>query len=143
MKIEDYEEVYNLWINTPGMGLNSIDDSKQGISKFLKRNPNTSFIAKEDRVIIGAILCGHDGRRGYIYHTAVNPRYTNEGIGRSLVERAIDSMKEENISKVSFVVFDTNITGNEFWERLGFKKRDDLVYRDMVITSEELRRIDT
>ncbi|MCL1838810.1 MAG: hypothetical protein FWG47_05780 [Propionibacteriaceae bacterium] len=71
MTIADYEQVHSLWLNTPNMGLNDLDDSKAGISKYLIRNPNTSFVATNDDVIVGAILCGHDGRRGFIYHLVV------------------------------------------------------------------------
>ena len=75
MKISDYDSIYNLWINTSGMGLNSVDDSKDGIEKFLKRNPATCFIAEENEKIVGVIMEGNDGRRGYIYHTAVLPEF--------------------------------------------------------------------
>ena len=143
MRIDDYEDVYDLWINTPGMGLNTVDDSKSGIEKYLRRNPNTCFIAKENAKVIGAILCGHDGRRGYIHHTAVNLENRNRGIGKALVEHALEALRNENINKAAFVVFSRNEAGNKFWEELGFKKREDLVYRDKVISIEELKRIDT
>ena len=85
MVIEDYEKVYQLWVSCAGMGLNNLDDSKEGIEKFLKRNPDTCFVA-EDHEIIGVILAGNDGRRGYIYHTAVHPDYRKQGIAANLVE---------------------------------------------------------
>lgn len=141
--IADYEEVYNLWINTPGMGLNNIDDSEEGIQKYLERNPNTCFVAKENDRILGVILAGHDGRRGYIHHTAVDTNYRKQGIGKSLVAKAIEALKEERIQKVAFVVFKKNQTGNIFWDKLGFKEREDLVYRNKVISDKELKRIDT
>ncbi len=75
MKISNYKDIFILWTSTPGMGLRNLDDSKEGIDKFLRRNPTTNFIAEEDGEIVGSILCGHDGRRGYIYHTAVDMRY--------------------------------------------------------------------
>lgn len=71
MKIEDYPDIYKLWISTPGMGLNNLDDSREGIEKFLRRNPDTCFVAEKEQNVIGTIICGHDGRRGYVYHTAV------------------------------------------------------------------------
>ena len=80
MTIDDYEEVYSLWMSCKGMGLNNLDDSKEGIEKFLIHNPNTCFVAEEN-CIVGAIMVGNDGRRGYIYHTAVNPKYQNQKIG--------------------------------------------------------------
>lgn len=141
--ITDYKEVYNLWINTPGMGLNNIDDSEEGIKKYLERNPNTCFVAKENNKILGVILAGHDVRRGYIHHTAVDTNYRKQGIGKSLVAKAIEALKEQGIQKVAFVVFKKNQTGNIFWDKLGFKEREDLVYRNKVISEKELKRIDT
>ncbi len=130
MTISDYDGVYDLWIHTPGMGLNSTDDSRDGIEKYLKRNPTSSFIAEVDGRIIGAIMAGHDGRRGYIHHTAVLPGYRNQGIAKKLVEKALSALDEEGINKVALVAFKTNDIGNEFWESIGFIKRDDLVYRN-------------
>lgn len=88
-KINDYDEVYSLWNRTSGMGLNDIDDSRDGIEKYLKRNPKTCFIAKENNGIIGVILSGHDGRRGFIHHTAVDSDKQRKGIGKALVNTAI------------------------------------------------------
>jgi N-acetylglutamate synthase len=143
MKIDDYEAVYDLWMNTPGMGLNSIDDSKAGIEKYLKRNPETCFTAKENGRVLGVILSGHDGRRGYIHHTAVLEEARFKGIGRKLVEKSIEALREEGIKKVAFVVFRRNTEGNAFWRKLGFEERDDLIYRNKKITKDEIVRIDT
>ena len=143
MLIDDYAEVYDLWINTPGMGLNTIDDSREGIEKYLKRNPETCFVAREKDRVIGVILSGHDGRRGYIHHTAVRTEYRHRGVGRALVEQAVSALSDEGIKKAAFVVFEKNTDGNNFWEKLSFKKRDDLVYRDKLITNDNLERIDT
>lgn len=141
MTIEDYEEVYNLWLSCKGMGLNDIDDSKEGINKYLMRNPDTCFVAICDKIIVGVILSGHDGRRGFIHHTAVNPDYRNRGIASSLVNNALNALKEQGINKVALVVFERNKTGNDFWEKLGFTSREDLVYRNKALV--ELQRIDT
>lgn len=84
MKIEDYEAVYELWLSCKGMGLNTVDDSREGIEKFLRRNPDTCFVAEKDGVIVGAIIAGSDGRRGYIYHTAVSPDQRRQGIASKL-----------------------------------------------------------
>ncbi len=143
MEISDYEEVYDMWFKTPGMGLNTIDDSEDGIRKFLDRNPSTCFIARENNRIAGVILSGHDGRRGYIHHTAVAEDSRFRGIGRALVEKAVEALREEGIHKVSFVVFKKNEDGNNFWKKLGFQERNDLVYRDKLISDQELIRIDT
>lgn len=143
MKIKDYDAVYSLWINTPGMGLNTLDDSKEGIESFLKRNPSTCFVAKDKTRVIGVILSGHDGRRGYIYHTAVAIEERGKGIGIRLVEKAIEALKNEGIHKVGLVVFEKNETGNKFWESIGFEERKDLIYRSKVITLRNMERIDT
>ena len=84
MTIEDYEKVYHLWLSCEGMGLNNLDDSKDGIARYLDRNPDTCFVAEESDEVIGVIIAGHDGRRGFIYHTAVNPNYRNQGIATNL-----------------------------------------------------------
>ncbi len=141
MTIDDFDKVNQLWLNTKGMGLNTTDDSRKGIAAYLRRNPETCFVAVHEKKIVGAILAGHDGRRGFIYHTAVMETYRNAGIGTQLVDHAMMALRQEGIHKVALVVFSKNETGNLFWERLGFVKRDDLNYRNKNI--DELERIDT
>jgi len=133
MEINDYESLYSLWSKTSGMGINEVDDSFMGIEKFLKRNPNTCFVAEQNDIIVGTILGGNDGRRGYIYHTAVELDYRNRGVGRALVENLIESMRYEGIYKIALVVFEKNTEGNKFWEEIGFSKREDLIYRNISI----------
>ncbi len=140
MVMEDYEKVYELWMSCAGMGLNNLDDSQQGIEKFLRRNPETCFVA-EEREIIGVILAGNDGRRGYIYHTAVHPDYRKQGIATKLVEHVERAMTALEINKVALVVFERNDTGNSFWEKQGFTVREDLIYRNKALS--EIVRIDT
>ena len=141
MEIGDYDAIYDMWIHTPGMGLNTTDDSREGVEKFLRRNPHTCFVAEVDRKIAGVILSGHDGRRGYIYHTAVRSEYRRQGIARALVEHAMQALEKEGIQKPALVVFARNEAGNAFWEKLGFTGRDDLVYRNKSI--HPLTRLDT
>ena len=141
MTIDDYEKVYELWKSCAGMGLNNLDDSKEGIEKFLKRNPETCFVADVDNTIVGVIIVGNDGRRGYIYHTAVNPQYRKQGIAKSLVDTAMTALQKIGINKAALVVFDRNEIGNDFWEKMGFTIRDDLIYRNKVLN--EIIRIDT
>lgn len=141
MTIEDYDSVYALWLRCAGMGLNNIDDSRSGIEKFLLRNPDTCYVAVEQDQVVGVILAGNDGRRGYIYHTAVAPRCRHSGIGRQLAEASMNSLKELGIIKVCLVAFARNEEGNAFWESLGFKERTDLTYRDYTLV--EMERIDT
>ena len=137
MIIEDYDDVYRLWTLTKGMGLNNLDDTKTGINIFLQRNPNTCFVATFHNEIIGTIISGHDGRRGYIYHTAVSEKFRKKGIGQKLVTSSLSALKTEGINKVALVVFSKNKLGNLFWEKLGFKKREDLIYRDKAINEME------
>ena len=133
MTIEDYGEVYALWACTPGMGLNALDDSMEGIGRYLRRNPNTCFVAEESGELVGVILSGHDGRRGFIYHTAVNLAQRGKGIGSALVGHALCALREEGIGKVALVAFSENEKGNAFWARQGFSLREDLCYRNKVI----------
>ena len=141
MTINDYEKTYALWLNTPNMGLNNLDDSKEGIAKYLARNPSTCFVAEENGSIIGVILSGHDGRRGYIHHTAVDENKQRHGIGANLVDAAISALEREGINKVALLVFSKNEKGNAFWEKQGFTTRNDLNYRNKAIS--EMIRIDT
>lgn len=141
MTIADYDAVYSVWTSCRGMGLNSADDTKDGVSKFIDRNPETCFVAKIDGAVVGAIMAGNDGRRGYIYHTAVSPQYQRRGVGRALAEAALDALKALGINKVALVVFSKNESGNAFWQKLGFTAREDLVYRNKAL--REFERIDT
>ena len=141
MDISDYEQVYELWLSCAGMGLNNLDDSKEGIKRFLDRNPQTCFVALEDQMVAGVIIAGHDGRRGYIYHTAVHPQHRHKGIASKLVDETLKALKEQGINKTALVVFSRNADGNAFWENVGFTERTDLVYRNKAIT--EMIRIDT
>ena len=141
MALTDYDAVYALWLSCKGMGLNSVDDSREGIARYLARNPGTCFVAEEEGKILGVIMAGHDGRRGFIYHAAVSPQQRGAGIGRLLAERALEALRTEGISKAALVAFTRNEVGNAFWEKLGFTAREDLVYRNRVLV--EMTRIDT
>ena len=98
MTIDDYEGIYELWMKIKGFAMRSIDDSKDGVESFLKRNPDISVVAVKDGKIVGAILCGHDGRRGCLYHVCVDPLYRKQGIGTAMVVFAMNALKKENIS---------------------------------------------
>lgn len=141
MTIDDYDAVYALLLSCAGMGLNDLDDSCEGIKRFLDRNPETCFTAVENGKVIGVIIAGNDGRRGYIYHTAVSPEHRRRGIAAALVEQVMAALKKCGINKAALVVFDRNENGNAFWEKQGFTRRTDLVYRNKALT--ELIRIDT
>lgn len=130
MNIQDYDKVYRLWTRTEGLGLNAMDDSKDGIAAYLRRNPNTCFVAEDDGEIVGVIMSGHDGRRGFIYHTTVKNEFRGKRIGKKLVDAALKALELEGIHKVALVVFEENMKGNLFWEKAGFTVRNDLIYRN-------------
>ena len=141
MTIDDYEKVYSLWMSCRNMGFNNLDDSREGIDKYLKRNPSTCFVAAAEDSVVGVILSGHDGRRGFIHHLAVSEEYRCQGIASRLVEYALSALKAEGINKAALLVFNYNETGNAFWEDQGFTARNDVTYRNKVLT--EMVRIDT
>ena len=141
MTIEDYDKVYALWLSCKGMGLNNLDDSREGIARFLARNPNTCFVAEDNDAMVGVIITGHDGRRGYVYHTAVAEDYRRAGVGKKLVNTAMTALKNEGINKVAMLVFAKNEGGNAFWETQGFTSREDIVYRNKALS--DIIRMDT
>ena len=100
MTPEDYDAVYALWMSIHGFGIRSMDDSREGIEIFLKRNPTTSAVDVEDGKIVGAVLCGHDGRRGCLYHVCVSEQYRRHGIGKKMVEFCVQALQAERINKV-------------------------------------------
>jgi len=130
MDIKDYEEIRALWENTEGVGLSRNDDSKESIEKFISKNPDTCFVAKNDDIIIGTIMAGSDGRRGHIYHLMVRPEYRKRGIGRELLGNAENGLQRQGITKAFLVVFRENYSGNIFWKETGYEIREDLYYRD-------------
>lgn len=125
MRIDDYNDIYKLWNNTSGMGLSDAD-SYDNIDKFLIRNKGLSYICKHEDKIIGTILCGHDGRRGYIYHVTVAEEYRGRGIGRKLVEKSLEGLKFQGINKCHLFVFADNNIGNDFWTSLGWNRRKEI-----------------
>ena len=133
MSIGDYTNAYALWLSCPGIGLHPADDSREGIARFLDRNPKTCFVAEADGRLIGTIMAGNDGRRGYNYHTAVHPYYRGRGIGSALVQAAIQALERLGIGKAALVVLETNADGNVFWEKQGFTVRTDLTYRNKTL----------
>ena len=130
--IDDYDQLFELWNSTEQSrrALNPVDDSREGIERYLKRNPNTCFAAVQDGRIIGVILTGHDGRRGIIHHMCVHPEFRRMGIAAQLVSLAEDALKKEGIQKVFGLVFTDNEAGNLFWEKQGYSLRTNLNYRN-------------
>ena len=140
MQIEDYQNVYNLWMTIDGFGIRSIDDSYEGVARFLKRNPTTSVVAEVDGKIVGAILCGHDGRRGCMYHVCVHRYYRKHGIGKAMVVFCMKALQAEEINKVSLIAFKSNSIGNQFWKGAGWTFREDLNYYDFTLNDENITK---
>lgn len=138
MTLDDYDGVYALWMSIQGFGIRSIDDSREGVARFLKRNPTTSVVAVQNGRIVGAILCGHDGRRGCFYHVCVAKDYRQHGIGDRMAQFAMRALKKEGISKVSLIAFKDNDVGNAFWKGLGWTEREDLNYYDFTLNQENI-----
>jgi len=137
----DYDAVYALWMSCKNMGFNDLDDSREGIGRFLERNLATSFVAFDGERLAGVILAGHDGRRGYIYHMSVAEDFRRRGVATALLDRCLEALRAEGINKVALLVFRYNDAGNAFWERQGFTERTDVAYRNRELV--ELIRIDT
>ena len=125
MTIDHYDEVIALWKDSENIGLSSADE-RENIKSYLARNPAMSFVAKENDDIIGAALCGHDGRRGYIHHLAIAESHRKKGIGRKLVERCIESLRNIGIQKCHLFIFHTNKEGKAFWNKIGWSLRSDI-----------------
>ena len=150
MTIDDYPAVYALWDSLPGIGLHEGEDSCEGMAYYLRRNPESCFVAEETTPvetvpqetlatpstegncrIIGAVLCGNDGRRGYINHLAVAKEHQGRGLGRALVEACLAAMRKEGIRRCCFVVYRSNDEGNAFWDAIGSVRRDEALYRSI------------
>ena len=140
MQIEDYDRVYALWMTIHGFSIRTIDDSREGVERFLKRNPGISVVAEMDGRVVGAILCGHDGRRGCLYHVCVHEDYRMHGIGRAMVVHCMNALQQEGINKVSLIAFTKNDIGNAFWKQIGWTKREDLNYYDFTLNTENIIR---
>ena len=138
MVIEDYDRVKALWMTIHGFGIRSVDDSREGVERFLRRNPTSSVVAEEDGEIIGAILCGHDGRRGCLYHVCVAEGHRRRGIGKAMVVFCMNALKAEQINKVSLIAFTRNDIGNAFWNCIGWTKREDLNYYDFTLNEANI-----
>ncbi len=138
MTTEDYDGVKALWLSIKGFAIRSIDDSREGVERFLRRNPGASVVAVDDQRIVGAILCGHDGRRGCLYHVCVAEQYRMHGIGKAMVVYCMEALKKEKINKVSLIAFTANDIGNAFWRRIGWTRREDLNYYDFTLNEENI-----
>jgi N-acetylglutamate synthase len=124
-RINDYGAVFALWRRSEGVGLNE-SDTRPAIAAFLRRNPRLSFVAEKQGRIIGAVLCGHDGRRGYLHHLAVSKRHRQLGIGRQLVSACLAELRKTDIQKCSIFLFASNVAGLKFWQRIGWRSRTEI-----------------
>ncbi|MCI9276597.1 GNAT family N-acetyltransferase [bacterium D16-50] len=139
MTAEDYEGLRALWMSIRGFAIRSIDDSREGVERFLRRNPSTSVVAVgDDGTIIGGILCGHDGRRGCLYHVCVREDCRRKGIGKAMVVHCMNALRAEEINKVSLIAFTANDVGNAFWNQIGWTRREDLNYYDFTLNEANI-----
>ncbi|MDO4293839.1 MAG: GNAT family N-acetyltransferase [Eubacteriales bacterium] len=138
MEAADYDQVYALWMTIRGFSIRTIDDSREGVERFLRRNPGISVVAEMDGQVVGAILCGHDGRRGCLYHVCVRQDCRMHGIGRAMVVSCMKALQREGINKVSLIAFTQNDVGNAFWKQIGWTRREDLNYYDFVLNRENI-----
>lgn len=133
MQLADFDEVTALWQRTEGIGLNE-SDAEEATRRYLERNPELSAVAIEDGRIVGAVLCGHDGRRGYLHHLAVAREHRNAGIATRMLRHCFDRLAEAHIPKCNIFLFDDNAEGAAFWLHAGWSKRGDLrVLQKMVV----------
>jgi len=137
MTVQDYPAVVALWTRTSGIALNDYDDSEQRIAAYLQRNPTTCFVCEEDDEVIGVILAGHDGRRGFIYHVAVDQKRRGEGIGTALLNTAVEALKAQGIHKAGMLVIAGNTDGNTYWEKRGWERRTDVYYRNKLLNEKK------
>ena len=139
MRTEYYEGLYALWKTIRGFGMRSLDDSREGVERFLRRNPTTSVVAVDgEGAIVGGILCGHDGRRGCLYHVCVREDWRRQGIGKAMVVHCMNALKAEQVNKVSLIAFTANDIGNAFWKCIGWTRREDLNYYDFTLNEANI-----
>lgn len=132
MSITDYNAILSLWQATEGVGLSAADE-RTAIARYLERNPGLSYTAWEGELLVGAVLCGHDGRRGFIHHLAVAESHRRQGVGRMLVEQCLAGLRQEGIDKCHLFVYRRNTSAQAFWEESGWTRRDDLHIMSRII----------
>lgn len=140
MREEDYDAVRDLWMSIHRFRIRSIDDSREGVVRFIRRNPTTSVVAEMNGEIVGTILCGHDGRQGYFYHVCVREDVRKRGIGKAMATAAMLALKKEHINKVMLVAFKDNSVGNAFWRDEGWTEVGDFNQYEFVLNEENIAR---
>ena len=133
MMKEDYKAVRELWEKTEGFHIRKLDDSQTNIEKLLERNPRMSIVAENNGEIVGSVLCGHDGRSGMLYHICVDKLYRRQGIGTAMVEKAVCALKREGICTVLLIAFSDNKAGNQFWNKIGWRKTEAINFYDYTL----------
>ena len=133
MTLDDHEAALALWQRCEGIGLTGAD-SRAGVAAFFKRNPGLSLVAEADGALIGTALCGHDGRRGFIYHLAVEAAHRGFGLGRGLVDGCLARLHAQGIERCHIVVYADNSEGQAFWRKLGWDLCDTLVIMSRNLT---------
>ena len=142
MVTTDYPEVYKLWYGIKNFAIRQIDDSKEGIVKFLNRNKTTCVVAVCDGMIVGSILCGHDGREAAFYHVCVKENMRNQGIATSMVDYIIKKLNKLDINKIKLVAFKNNKLGNKFWKDIGFIQNKNInIYEKILNKSNHIKII--
>ena len=139
MREEDYDDVRALWMTIRGFGIRALDDSREDVVRFIRRNPTTSVVARMDGRIVGSILCGSDGRQGALYHVCVAREYRRRGIGTRMVGHCMARLREMGINKVSLIAFSSNDVGNAFWRQIGWKKCD-VNYYEFILNEKNITR---
>ena len=125
---EDYDSVHKLWLSIRGFGIRAIDDSREDVERFLKRNPTTSVVACVGDKIVGSILCGHDGRQASFYHVCVAKSHRRRGI------------RQLQINKIALIAFTKNDAGNAFWKQIGWRYRPDCNYYEFALNDANITR---
>jgi N-acetylglutamate synthase len=118
--IEDYDATLQLWQRVEGLEVAEGDD-KEGVAQFVARNPGLSRVAIDEGKLVGVVMCGHDGRRGHIYHLAVDNAYRRYGLGKRLVQECLDGLRQTGVVRAIILVADNNVGGAEFWKRSGWE----------------------
>ena len=140
MTEDDYDDVRALWMTIRGFGIRALDDSREDVQRFIRRNPTTSVVARMDGRIVGSILCGSDGRQGALYHVCVAREYRRRGIGTHMVGYCMHQLRLMGINKVSLIAFATNDAGNAFWKQIGWTRKSDVNYYEFVLNEQNITR---
>ena len=140
MTEDDYDDVRALWMTIRGFGIRALDDSREDVQRFIRRNPTTSVVARMDGRIVGSILCGSDGRQGALYHVCVAREYRRRGIGTHMVGYCMHQLRLMGINKVSLIAFASNDAGNAFWKQIGWARKSDVNYYEFVLNEQNITR---